>query len=97
MAWLAGGQDLRLSEIPRPPRVDTGIVVVDTNELGDITLSVDPRSDLDAVQSQRSGEGIAQVLFIEASEVCKQSYADKKGKYQNQPGLTLPFVVKNHK
>ena len=25
--------------------------------------------------------------------VCEKSYADKKGKYQDQKGLTLPFVV----
>ena len=27
-----------------------------------------------------------------AEAVCKTSYADKKGKYQDQAGLTLPFV-----
>jgi dCTP deaminase len=25
--------------------------------------------------------------------VCRTSYADKKGKYQDQKGLTLPFVI----
>ena len=35
-------------------------------------------------------EGIAQVLFFESDEVCETSYADKKGKYQAQQGLTLP-------
>ena len=25
--------------------------------------------------------------------LCEKSYADKKGKYQDQRGLTLPFVV----
>ena len=39
-----------------------------------------------------AGEGIAQIIFMRAEEVCKTSYADKKGKYQDQPGLTLPFV-----
>lgn len=34
-------------------------------------------------------EGIAQILFIEAAEVCETSYADKKGKYQSQKGITL--------
>ncbi|MEK6711209.1 MAG: dCTP deaminase [Nitrospinota bacterium] len=37
-----------------------------------------------------ANEGIAQVLFFESDEVCEVSYADKKGKYQKQPGLTLP-------
>jgi dCTP deaminase len=32
------------------------------------------------------------VLFFEADEhdVCETSYADKKGKYQKQTGVTLP-------
>ncbi|MBI2052509.1 MAG: dCTP deaminase [Candidatus Sungbacteria bacterium] len=37
-----------------------------------------------------SGEGIAQVLFFDGNEVCKVSYADRKGKYQGQQGITLP-------
>ncbi len=37
-----------------------------------------------------ANEGIAQVLFFESDEVCLTSYADKKGKYQKQQGLTLP-------
>lgn len=35
-------------------------------------------------------EGIAQVLFFEADEVCDVSYADKKGKYQKQEAIVLP-------
>jgi dCTP deaminase len=37
-----------------------------------------------------SHEGIAQVLFFEADEECEISYADKKGKYQNQQTIELP-------
>ncbi len=37
-----------------------------------------------------SNEGIAQVLFFQADEECETSYADKKGKYQGQVGITLP-------
>ena len=37
-----------------------------------------------------ANEGIAQVLFFESDEICEISYADKKGKYQNQTGITLP-------
>lgn len=39
-----------------------------------------------------SFEGIAQVIFFEADEVCSVSYADKKGKYQKQLGITLPRI-----
>ncbi len=37
-----------------------------------------------------ANEGLAQVLFFEADEDCEQSYADKKGKYQGQTGVTPP-------
>ena len=39
-----------------------------------------------------ANEGIAQVIFFEATEECRVSYADKKGKYQKQIGITLPKV-----
>ena len=39
-----------------------------------------------------ANEGIAQVIFFEADEICRTSYADKKGKYQKQAGITLPKV-----
>jgi dCTP deaminase len=35
-----------------------------------------------------ANEGIAQVLFFESDEDCEISYADKKGKYQAQSGIT---------
>lgn len=36
-----------------------------------------------------ANEGIAQILFLGASEVCETSYADKAGKYQAQKNITL--------
>jgi dCTP deaminase len=39
-----------------------------------------------------ANEGIAQVVFFEADEVCEISYADKKGKYQAQREITLPRI-----
>ena len=35
-------------------------------------------------------EGLCQILFFESDEVCEISYADRKGKYQNQQGIVLP-------
>ena len=37
-----------------------------------------------------AGEGIAQIIFLEADEICEVSYKDKKGKYQAQKRITLP-------
>lgn len=38
-------------------------------------------------------EGVAQMLFLEAHEVCEVSYKDRNGKYQGQRGVTLPRVL----
>ena len=42
-----------------------------------------------------ANEGVAQVLFLEAAfnDECEISYADRKGKYQGQVGVTLPKVL----
>jgi dCTP deaminase len=55
---------------------------------GIVTLEVSNTTPLPA--RIYAGEGIAQMLFFESDEVCETSYADKKGKYQGQQGLTLP-------
>jgi dCTP deaminase len=39
-----------------------------------------------------ANEGIAQVIFFQADELCRVSYADRKGKYQGQTGITLPRI-----
>mgnify|MGYP001331832685 CR=1 FL=1 len=37
-----------------------------------------------------ANEGAAQFLFFKGEGMCSQSYADRKGKYMNQMGVTLP-------
>ncbi len=37
-----------------------------------------------------ANEGVAQVIFFEADEVCEISYKDRGGKYMGQVGVTLP-------
>ncbi|MFN2576561.1 MAG: dCTP deaminase [Pyrinomonadaceae bacterium] len=37
-----------------------------------------------------ANEGVAQVVFFEADEVCEVSYKDRGGKYQGQHGVTPP-------
>ncbi len=39
-----------------------------------------------------ANEGVAQVVFFEADEVCETSYRDRGGKYQGQKGVTLPYA-----
>jgi dCTP deaminase len=59
---------------------------------GHVTLEISNTTPLPA--RIYAGEGIAQVLFFEADEhdVCETSYADKRGKYQSQRGVTLPKI-----
>ena len=37
-----------------------------------------------------ANEGACQFIFLKADEECETSYADRKGKYQGQQGVTLP-------
>ncbi len=37
-----------------------------------------------------ANEGAAQFIFLKADSTCETSYADRKGKYQGQKGVTLP-------
>jgi dCTP deaminase len=55
---------------------------------GYVTLEISNTTPLPA--KIYANEGIAQVLFFESDEICEISYADKKGKYQKQVGITPP-------
>lgn len=66
---------------------------------GKITIEISNTTPLPA--KVYAGEGIAQILFLRSDSPlgalghkrgCDVSYADKKGKYQDQPGLVLPKV-----
>jgi dCTP deaminase len=58
---------------------------------GKVTIEISNTTPLPA--KIYANEGIAQMLFFRGEGVCRTSYADKKGKYQDQKGLTLPFVA----
>jgi len=57
---------------------------------GKVTLEISNTTPLPA--KVYANEGIAQLVFLKADRVCAVSYADKRGKYQDQGGLTLPRV-----
>ncbi|MFG0327557.1 MAG: dCTP deaminase [Phycisphaerales bacterium JB037] len=57
---------------------------------GKVTLEISNTTPLPA--RIWANEGIAQLVFLQADQVCETSYADKAGKYQDQEGLTLPKV-----
>jgi deoxycytidine triphosphate deaminase len=58
---------------------------------GKVTIEISNTTPLPA--KIYAGEGIAQILFLRGDQVCQTSYGDKRGKYQDQKGLTLPFVI----
>jgi dCTP deaminase len=62
---------------------------------GRVTLEISNTTPLPA--KLYANEGVAQLLFFRAAAECRTSYADKKGKYQDQPGLTLPIVAGSEK
>ncbi len=55
---------------------------------GHVTIEISNTTPLPA--KIYANEGIAQLIFLQASEVCEISYKDKAGKYQAQRGITLP-------
>ena len=57
---------------------------------GKVTIEISNTTPLPA--RIYANEGIAQMVFLQASRTCERSYADKAGKYQDQTGLTLPMV-----
>ena len=59
---------------------------------GYLTLEISNTTPLPA--KVYANEGIAQLLFLGGDGECEVSYADKKGKYQNQVGVVLPRIEK---
>ncbi len=57
---------------------------------GHVTIEISNTTPLPA--KIYANEGIAQVLFFEAKEVCEVSYADRAGKYMKQTGITVPTM-----
>lgn len=55
---------------------------------GHVTIAISNTSPLPA--RIYANEGIAQIIFLGAEELCAVSYADKTGKYQAQKGITPP-------
>ena len=57
---------------------------------GYVTLEISNTTPLPA--KIYAEEGLAQVLFFVADEVCEVSYADRKGKYMKQLEITYPTI-----
>jgi len=55
---------------------------------GHVTIEISNTTPLPA--RIYAGEGICQFLFFKGEQPCETSYADRKGKYMRQRGVTLP-------
>ena len=66
----------------------TNVTPLEPEWEGHLTLEISNTTPLPA--KIYANEGVAQMLFLGADEVCEVSYADRGGKYQGQRGVTLP-------
>ena len=57
---------------------------------GHVTIEISNTTPLPA--KIYANEGIAQAVFFESPDACEVSYADRRGKYQKQRGITIPKV-----
>ncbi len=85
----------------------TNVTPLEPEWRGHVTIEISNTSPLPA--RIYPGEGIIQVIFLQVQRSvinmlasaegiynilpCKKSYADRKGKYQDQAGVTLPKVL----
>jgi len=92
--WLAIPRDVLAICVGKSTYARCGLIVnvtpLEPEWRGKVTLEISNTTPLPA--RVYSNEGIAQLIFLKADEVCEKSYADKAGKYQDQTGLTLPKV-----
>lgn len=58
---------------------------------GHVTIEISNTTPLPA--KVYAGEGICQFIFMGGAAPCEISYADRKGKYQGQTGVTLPRIA----
>jgi dCTP deaminase len=74
----------------------TGLVVnitpLEPEWTGHVTLEFSNTTPLPA--KLYANEGACQFIFLRAASACETSYADRKGKYQGQMGVTPPRMMK---
>lgn len=92
MEWFHIPRDVLVVCLGKSTYARCGIIVnvtpLEPEWEGNVTLEVSNTTPLPA--KVYAEEGICQFLFFTADRVCETSYADKKGKYQSQVGITTP-------
>lgn len=68
----------------------TNVTPLEPEWEGVVTIEISNTNELPA--KVYADEGISQAVFLEADEMCRRSYRDKKGVYQKQLDITLPSM-----
>ena len=93
--WIEVPRDVLAICVGKSTYARCGLVVnvtpLEPEWRGKVTLEISNTTPLPA--KVYANEGIAQMIFLRADSVCGTSYADRRGKYQDQEGLTLPRML----
>lgn len=94
LEWIEMPRDVTAICVGKSTYARAGIICnltpVEAQWNGRLTIEISNSNCLPA--KIYANEGICQLLFFRAEQECDVSYADKKGKYQDQLGLTLAKV-----
>ena len=94
MEWVTVPRNCLVKVAAKSTYARCGLVVnatvLEPEWQGEVTLELSNTTPLPIIVY--SGEGIVQLIFMTADMPCEVSYADRKGKYQGQRGITLPKV-----
>ena len=71
----------------------TNVTPLEPEWEGVVTIEISNTNELPA--KVYAEEGISQAVFLEAEDICRRSYRDKKGVYQKQLDITLPNMKNN--
>jgi dCTP deaminase len=96
LEWIEVPRDMLILVIGKSTYARCGLILnctpLEPEWKGHITLEISNTTTLPA--KIYANEGIGQLLFFKGEGVCDVSYADRKGKYQNQVGVVLPKVLR---
>lgn len=71
--------------------VQATVTPIEPGFVGNITIELHNPTPMH--QRVYAGDGIMQLLFIQGNERCAVSYADRNGRYQNQPAKPVPALL----
>jgi dCTP deaminase len=95
LEWIKVPRDILVICLGKSSLARVGIIInvtpLEPEWEGHITIEIANQTRLPAIVYPN--EGIAQLIFLKASNICENSYQDRKGKYQCQRGVTLSKLI----